>query len=133
MQSKIEKYKNIEKMINDFDKKIGGEEDLKEKQENKNNQRVSLKERNKTNKNYDNNLKSLEMASENSQKGKYLNNKRPRKTSEEILKEKEEKLIERKKTFRKLNKKTHRGQPVMKYQMEHIFNKIKNKIQKGII
>jgi hypothetical protein len=132
MQAKIEKYRNIEKMINDFDKRIGGEEDSKEKEQNKNIQKHSQNEGN-SNINKDKKKNKIEKSTQNVQDGKYLNNKRPRKTSEEILKEKEEKLLERKKTFMKLNKKTTRGQPVMKYQMEHIFNKIKSKLQNGTI
>jgi hypothetical protein len=57
----------------------------------------------------------------------------PRKTAEEIEKEKQEKLQRRKSTYRKLNRKTPKGQPVMKYQMENIFRKIKDKMNKGII
>lgn len=112
-------------MINDFDKKIGGEAVAKHKEEIKSTSRYNQTEKIQKNKNEKNLSEKKE--------GKFLNNKRPRKTSEEIQKEKEEKLLHRKKTFRNLNKKTPRGQPVMKFQMEHLFNKIKNKIQKGTI
>jgi hypothetical protein len=68
-----------------------------------------------------------------SQKGKddkFLNKKR---TKEDWEKERAVKLQHRKKNFQKLNKKTPKGQPVMKFQVQHLLHKIKDKITKGII
>ena len=55
------------------------------------------------------------------------------KTQDEIKKEKDAKLEQRKKWYKKLNRKTDKGQPVMKYRVENLFYKIKDKISKGII
>ena len=114
-------------MINEFDKRIGGEENQKKEQA-----IIPIINRNYNNLNQKTKPEKEKNPNQNKE-GKFVKDKLPRKTPEEILKEKEEKLLLRKKTFRKLNKKTPHGQPVMKYQMEHLFNKIKDKIQKGII
>lgn len=114
-------------MINDFDKKIIGEENPKKEQ-------IITPIINRNYNNVDGKTKTQKEQKDNTNKnGKPVKQKFPKKSAEEILKEKEEKLLLRKKTFRKLNKKTPHGQPVMKYQMEHLFKKIKDKLQKGII
>jgi hypothetical protein len=56
-----------------------------------------------------------------------------RKSKEEYEKEAEVKRNKRKKIYKNLNKKTPRGQPVMKYQVKNLLSKIKDKINKGII
>jgi hypothetical protein len=106
-------------MINNFDKKITGEiEEVKVE-----NRRQKIKY---TKPEQNNNSTS------NSQNNNFnfINKKHQRKTKEEIIKEKEDKIQQRQKTFRKLNKKTRKGQPVMKYKIEHLFNKIRNKFGK---
>ncbi len=114
-------------MINEFDKKIIGEENPKKEQ-------IITPIINRNYNNLNQKAKPQKEQKDNSNKqGNPLKQKFPKKTSEEILKEKEEKLLLRKKTFRKLNKKTQHGQPVMKYQMEHLFKKIQDKLHKGII
>lgn len=63
-----------------------------------------------------------------------ISNKQQRKkTYQEVLNEKKEKLEKRKKIYKKLEKKTLKGQPVMRNKVESLFIKIKNKINKGII
>ncbi len=123
MKNKIEKYMNVEKMIQDYDKKIVGEIEQPVINQHK---REKKKEENKTN-----NIIHKDISPQN--KTNYLNKKRERKSSEEIQKEKEIKLKKRQSMYKKLNKKTPKGQPVMKYKVEHIFNKIKHKINKGLI
>ena len=59
-----------------------------------------------------------------------MNNKR---TREEIEKDKQKKLKQRKKTFKNLHKTNKFGQPLMRYQIQNIFRKIKNKKEKGLI
>ena len=49
-----------------------------------------------------------------------------------MIEEKNRKINERKKTFKKLNEKTRRGQPVMKNKIEHLFNKIKANVDKEV-
>ncbi len=61
----------------------------------------------------------------------FLNKKR--KSKEEHEKEKNDKLQKRKSIYKKLNMKTPKGQPVMKYKVQHLLHKIKDKISKGII
>jgi hypothetical protein len=140
MKNKIEKYLNVEKMIQDYDKKIGGmnQGQINIQQEKKNNE--ALKRENQAKKsNLDSNRNNIAFKNKNnptittSQAKKLINTKRERKTYEEIEKEKESKLNIRKSTYKKLNKKTPKGQPVMKFQVEHIFKKIKDKINKGLI
>jgi len=54
-----------------------------------------------------------------------------KKTHEEREKERQAKLEKRKKTFAKMNKKTKFGQPIMKYRVENLLQKIKFKIRNG--
>ena len=54
------------------------------------------------------------------------------KSKERMIEEKNRKINERKKTFKKLNEKTRRGQPVMKNKIEHLFNKIKANVDKEV-
>ena len=61
----------------------------------------------------------------------FLNNKR--KSKEEHENEKHVKLQKRKNVYKKLNLKTPKGQPVMKYKVQHLLHKIKDKISKGLI
>ena len=129
MKNKIEKYLNVEKMIQAYDKKISGHvesEKIQEKSQNPS----RLPKNNSDKIQRQNNPKII--TTDDKQK-KFLNKKRDRKTPEEIEKEKTEKLNKRKAVYKKLHKKTNKGQPVMKYQVEHIFKKIKDKLNKGLI
>jgi hypothetical protein len=137
IRSKIEKYKNVEKMINNFDQKTGGqipeenkvEEKPRQKQiKDKDTQNMNKKEFNQNQNKYNDKNKGKFNKDDT-----FLNKKQERKTKEEVDKEKLEKLNKRKSIYRKLHQKTPRGQPVMKYQVEHIFKKIKEKINKGLI
>jgi hypothetical protein len=136
IKAKIEKYRNVEKMIESFDKKIGGDDKTANIQQL--NQRP--KQQKFTNQVENSNSSNKNVFKNINHEDKFLNKKRnnndtktQRKTKEDIEKEKEEKLQKRKSMYRKLNRKTPKGQPVMKFQMEHIFKKIKDKINKGII
>lgn len=62
---------------------------------------------------------------------KNYSNDNIKKTPEEREKERQAKLEKRKKIFTKMNKKTKFGQPVMKYRVENLLQKIKAKIKKG--
>ena len=61
---------------------------------------------------------------------KFIGNKRSR---EDIELEIQKKINKRKKNYRNLHKTNKFGQPLMKYQLQNIFQKIKNKKEKGII
>ena len=61
---------------------------------------------------------------------KFIGNKRSR---EEIEKEKLNKINKRKKNYRNLHKTNKYGQPLMKYQIENLFRKIKKKKREGSI
>ena len=52
---------------------------------------------------------------------------------EEIEEDKLNKLNKRKKNYRNLHKTNKYGQPLMKYQIENLFRKIKKKKREGII
>jgi hypothetical protein len=136
IKAKIEKYRNVEKMIESFDKNFGGKDNSANLQQL--NQRP--KQQKFSNQVEDANTGYNNLNKNKNNQDKFLNKKRnkndyqpQRKTKEDIEKEKEEKLQKRKSVYRKLNRKTPKGQPVMKFQMEHIFKKIKDKITKGII
>jgi hypothetical protein len=134
MKNKIEKFLNVEKMIQDYDKKIAGIDiGQKNNLQEKINTSLNEKRRPKKSESIKNDTQKKINNKNESQGEKFLNSKRERKTFEEIEKEKELKLNKRKSTFKKLNKKTPKGQPVMKFQVEHIFKKIKEKINKGLI
>ena len=60
----------------------------------------------------------------------FIGNKRNR---EEIEADKLKKLNKRKKNYRNLNKTNKYGQPLMKYQIANLFDKIKKKKREGII
>ena len=61
---------------------------------------------------------------------KYTGNKRSR---EEIEADKQKKINKRKKNYRNLHKTNKYGQPLMKYQIANLFDKIKKKKREGII
>ena len=132
IKSKIEKYQNVEKMINNFDTKIGADSENKKPENPKPNNRINNQDKNQNN--FKNEKSNRITNNESKNEGKsFMNKKRDRKTTEEIEKEKKEKIDKRQKTFRNLNKKNKKGQPVMKFRVEHLFNKLKNKIDKGLI
>ena len=56
-----------------------------------------------------------------------------KKTREEIEAEKQKKLNKRRKNYRNLHKTNKYGQPLMKYQIANLFDKIKKKKREGII
>ena len=61
---------------------------------------------------------------------KYTGNKRSR---EEIEADKQKKINKRKKNYRNLHKTNKYGQPLMKYQIANLFDRIKKKKREGII
>ena len=61
---------------------------------------------------------------------KFMGNKR---TREEIEQERQKKINKRKKMYRNLKKTNKFGQPLMKYQIANLFQKIKKKKKEGII
>ena len=63
-------------------------------------------------------------------KTKILNNKR---TREEIENDKQKKLKQRKQKFKNLHKTNKFGQPLMRYQIQNLLKKIKNKKEKGLL
>ena len=67
---------------------------------------------------------------EEKQKDKFIGNKR---TREEIEAERQKKINKRKKNYRNLHRTNKFGQPLMKYQIQNIFDKIKKKKKQGII
>ena len=56
-----------------------------------------------------------------------------KKTREEIEAEKQKKLNKRRKNYRNLHKTNKYGQPLMKYQIANLFDRIKKKKREGII
>ena len=64
------------------------------------------------------------------QKDKFVGNKR---TREEIEAERQKKINKRRKNYRNLHRTNKFGQPLMKYQIQNIFDKIKKKKKEGII
>ena len=67
---------------------------------------------------------------ENKEDKKFLGKK---KTREEIEAEKQKKLNKRRKNYRNLHKTNKYGQPLMKYQIANLFDRIKKKKREGII
>ena len=67
---------------------------------------------------------------EEKKENNFIGNKRSR---EEIEKEKQKKINKRRKIYRNLHKTNKFGQPLMKYQIQNIFDKIKKKKKEGII
>ena len=63
----------------------------------------------------------------------FIGNKRNREDREEIEANKLKKLNKRKKNYRNLHKTNKYGQPLMKYQIANLFDKIKKKKREGII
>ena len=61
------------------------------------------------------------------QKDKFIGNKR---TREEIEAERQKKINKRRKNYRNLHRTNKFGQPLMKYQIQNIFDKIKKKRKK---
>jgi len=75
-------------------------------------------------------LKIKKEKKEEKQKDKFVGNKR---TREEIEAERQKKINKRKKNYRNLHRTNKFGQPLMKYQIQNIFDKIKKKKKEGII
>jgi hypothetical protein len=120
LNEKIKKFQQVEELINSYDKNF-----IKDEQP-----QIEMKPREKKART----IQEIPLNNVPKQKpndDKYLNKKR--RTKEDWEKEKEEKLQKRKNIYKKLNKKTPKGQPVMKFQVQHLLHKIKDKISKGII
>ena len=72
----------------------------------------------------------IKIKKEEKKEKKLIGNKRSR---EEIEIEKQKKINKRKKNYRNLHRTNKFGQPLMKYQIQNIFDKIKKKKRDGII
>lgn len=79
----------------------------------------------------ENNIKQVESKKKEIKANELLGKKQHRTSKEDWLKQKAIKLEERKKQTKYLNKKTPKGQPVMRYQIQNLLNKIKNKKYNG--
>ena len=117
---KEEKRLNYEKQLYGNDINESDNEVINEKKEDKREIIEKEKEKNKDNK--DKMYKKEDK--------KYIGNKRSR---EEIEEDKLKKLNKRKKNYRNLHKTNKYGQPLMKYQIANLFDKIKKKKKEGII
>ena len=76
------------------------------------------------------NKEKIEKKFEQKKEKNFIGNKR---TREEIEAERQKKINKRKKNYRNLHRTNKFGQPLMKYQIQNIFNKIKKKKKEGII
>ena len=106
-----------------YEKQLYGEdinEPDKEEIEEKKEEKEKAKEKNK----------DKAYKKEDNKDKKFIGNKRIR---EEIEEDKLNKLNKRKKNYRNLHKTNKYGQPLMKYQIANLFNKIKKKKREGII
>ena len=72
----------------------------------------------------------IKIKKEEKKEKKLIGNKRSR---EEIEIERQKKINKRKKNYRNLHRTNKFGQPLMKYQIQNIFDKIKKKKRDGII
>ena len=121
-KSKEEKRLNYEKNlygedINESDNEIINKKEIeKEKREEKREEKKFIK-------------KKFDKKDKKDDK-KYIGNKRSR---EEIEADKMKKLNKRKKNYRNLHRTNKYGQPLMKYQIANLFDKIKKKKREGII
>ena len=124
-------YKDTNQKLEDFkikeEKRLNYEKNLYgyyiNEPDNEMNQKEKIEEKQiKINKNFDKKDKKEDK--------KYIGNKR---TREEIEADKQKKLNKRKKNYRNLHKTNKYGQPLMKYQIANLFDKIKKKKREGII
>jgi hypothetical protein len=124
LTAKIDKYRGIEKMIEDYEKKLIDNRDnnIEPKAVQPNSRPPVAKKEVKP-----------ALAEQQGKKGKDDFLQKKRKSKEEYEKEKAVKLEKRKKIYKNLNKKTPKGQPVMRYQVKNLLAKIKDKISKGAI
>ena len=76
------------------------------------------------------NKEKIDKKFEEKKEKNFIGNKR---TREEIEAERQKKINKRKKNYRNLHRTNKYGQPLMKYQIQNIFNKIKKKKKEGII
>jgi hypothetical protein len=118
LNEKIKKFQQVEEMINSYDKKFMKDEQPKSENKPREKKAKPVQEIPQNN------------IPQQAKDDKFLNKKR---TKEDWAKEREEKLNKRKSIYKKLNKKTPKGQPVMKFKVQHLLHKIKDKISKGII
>ena len=76
------------------------------------------------------NHSKIKIKKEEKKEKKLIGNKRSR---EEIEIERQKKINKRKKNYRNLHRTNKFGQPLMKYQIQNLFDKIKKKKRDGII
>ena len=114
---KYDDYKLKEEERLNYEKKLYGE-DI-----NEDNEIIDVKNEKKI-------MKEKSNKKEKKEDKKYMGNKRSR---EEIEEEKNKKINKRKKNYRNLHKTNKFGQPLMKYQIANLFDKIKKKKREGII
>ena len=114
---KYDDYKLKEEERLNYEKKLYGE-DI-----NEDNEIIDVKNEKKI-------MKEKNNKKEKKEDKKYMGNKRSR---EEIEEEKNKKINKRKKNYRNLHKTNKYGQPLMKYQIANLFDKIKKKKREGII
>ena len=114
---KYDDYKLKEEERLNYEKKLYGE-DI-----NEDNEILDVKNEKKI-------IKEKNNKKEKKEDKKYMGNKRSR---EEIEEEKNKKINKRKKNYRNLHKTNKYGQPLMKYQIANLFDKIKKKKREGII
>ena len=122
IEEKIKKFEEIEKIIQNYDKKVASNNDSSNN--------IDYEKKVETLKKVNSKRKVPKVANSVIAEKKTVKNKPDaKKSKEEIENEKELKLKERRKIYKKLNQKTRRGQPVMKNKIEHLFNKIKNSMK----
>ena len=121
-----EKYKDTNQKLNDFqlreEKRINYEKQLYGDDINESENIITFKDKEKE--------KEREKENKVEKKKELIGNKRSR---EEIEENKQKKINKRKKTFKNLHKTNKYGQPLMKYQIANIFDKIKKKKKEGLI
>ena len=115
-------FKSREEKRLNYEKNLYGE-DINESD----NEVVNEKKEEKKEKIYENKSNKKERKIEDK---KFIGNKRSR---EEIEIDRQKKLNKRKKNYRNLHKTNKYGQPLMKYQIANLFDKIKKKKREGII
>ena len=117
-------YKDTNQKFDDFklkeEKRLNYEKKLYGEDINEDNEIINEKEEKKI-------IKEIK---DKKEEKKYTGNKRSR---EEIEADKQKKINKRKKNYRNLHKTNKYGQPLMKYQIANLFDKIKKKKREGII
>ena len=117
---KLEDFKEKEEKRKNYEKNLYGEDINEPDNEIEKKEKIEEKKF----------LENKKEKNEKKEKKKYIGNKR---TREEIESEKQKKLNKRKKNFKNLHRTNKYGQPLMKYQIANLFDKIKKKKREGII